>query len=127
MGEEPSIAKPSSFSLLEPARLLHQAVMSNLLGAEDDILSLNNIRNVLIRLEDTIIFCASACLVELRAVGVDVKLRCLALIERAQYAHNPKLYVKGGVPELKQEGFDGSWLEWFLKETESMHGAHDLS
>lgn len=46
----------------------------------------------------------------------------LALIERAQYAHNPKLYVKGGVPELAQEGFDGSWLEWFLKETESMHG-----
>ena len=33
--------------------------MSNLLGNEEDILSLNNIRNVLIRLEDTIIFCAS--------------------------------------------------------------------
>jgi hypothetical protein len=32
--------------------------MSNLLGNEEDILSLNNIRNVLIRLEDTIIFCA---------------------------------------------------------------------
>lgn len=51
-------AVPSSTSLLDPARLLQQQVMSNLLGAEDEILSLNNIRNVLIRLEDTIIFCA---------------------------------------------------------------------
>lgn len=74
--------------------------MSNLLGNEEDVLSLNNIRNVLIRLEDTIIF---------------------SLIERAQYAHNSKLYIKGGVPELKQEGFEGSWLQWFLRETESMH------
>lgn len=31
--------------------------MSNLLGDENEILSLDNIRNVLIRLEDTIIFC----------------------------------------------------------------------
>ena len=50
-----------------------------------------------------------------------------ALIERAQYAHNPKLYVKGGVPELSKEGFEGSWLEWFLKETESMHGRFSLT
>lgn len=46
-----------------------------------------------------------------------------ALIERAQFAHNQKIYEKGGVKELAQNaGYDGSWLEWFLKETESMHG-----
>lgn len=66
-----------------------------------DPLSLDRIRNMLIRLEDTIIF---------------------ALIERAQFAHNPKIYTRGAFPQLKEAGFDGSWLEWFLKETESFHG-----
>ena len=68
-------------------------------------LSLDRIRSTLIRLEDTIIF---------------------ALIERAQFAHNPRIYARGetGVPELREKAsFDGSWLEWFLRETESFHGA----
>ncbi|KZV88921.1 chorismate mutase [Exidia glandulosa HHB12029] len=65
-----------------------------------DPLSLDRIRNMLIRLEDTIIF---------------------ALIERAQFAHNPKIYARGAFPQLKEAGFDGSWLEWFLKETETFH------
>ncbi|KAH7099558.1 chorismate mutase [Auriculariales sp. MPI-PUGE-AT-0066] len=43
---------------------------------------------MLIRLEDTIIF---------------------ALIERAQFAHNPRIYQPG------------AWLDWFIKETESFH------
>ncbi|KAK7681537.1 hypothetical protein QCA50_015269 [Cerrena zonata] len=65
-----------------------------------DPLDLDRIRGVLTRLEDTIIF---------------------QLIERAQFAHNPKLYHRGELQELKDLGFDGSLLEWFLKETESFH------
>lgn len=67
-----------------------------------DPLSLDRIRSILNRLEDTIIF---------------------DLIERAQFAHNPKIYRKGEFEELQKTGFKGSWLEWFLKETESFHGA----
>ncbi|KAI0729615.1 chorismate mutase [Fomitopsis betulina] len=65
-----------------------------------DPLSLDRIRSILNRLEDTIIF---------------------DLIERAQFAHNPKIYRKGEFEELQKTGFKGSWLEWFLKETESFH------
>lgn len=66
-----------------------------------DPLDLDKIRGVLTRLEDTIIF---------------------QLIERAQFAHNPRLYHKGEFQELKDLGFEGSLLDWFLKETESFHG-----
>ncbi|EPT05288.1 hypothetical protein FOMPIDRAFT_1045344 [Fomitopsis schrenkii] len=65
-----------------------------------DPLSLDRIRSILNRLEETIIF---------------------DLIERAQFAHNPKIYRKGEFEELQKIGFKGSWLEWFLKETESFH------
>ncbi|KAI0947227.1 hypothetical protein AcV7_009702 [Taiwanofungus camphoratus] len=65
-----------------------------------DPLSLDRIRSILTRLEDTIIF---------------------GLIERAQFAHNPKMYRRGGFTELNESGFQGSWLEWFLRETESFH------
>jgi len=65
-----------------------------------DPLSLDRIRSVLIRLEDTIIF---------------------SLIERAQFAHNPRIYQRSAFPELRSLGFEGSWLEWFLKETETFH------
>ncbi|KAH9854641.1 chorismate mutase [Lenzites betulinus] len=65
-----------------------------------DPLSLDRIRAILVRLEDTIIF---------------------SLIERAQFAHNPRAYRSGAFQELKDIGFDGSWLDWFLKETESFH------
>lgn len=68
---------------------------------EQDPLSLERIRSVLVRLEDTIIF---------------------DLIERAQFAHNPRMYVSGAFSELKESGFEGSWLEWFLKEIETFHG-----
>ncbi|KAJ7044173.1 chorismate mutase [Mycena alexandri] len=66
----------------------------------DDPLSLDRIRGVLNRLEDTIIF---------------------SLIERAQFAQNPRIYQRGAFPELTAVGFQGSWLEWFLKETETFH------
>jgi chorismate mutase len=67
-----------------------------------DPLSLDRIRSILTRLEDTIIF---------------------SLIERAQFAHNPKIYERGVFKELEALQFKGSWLEWFLKETEAFHGA----
>ncbi|KAG1746011.1 chorismate mutase [Suillus paluster] len=67
---------------------------------EKDPLSLERIRQILVRLEDTIIF---------------------DLIERAQFAHNPRIYIRGSFQELRDMGFDGSWLEWFLKEIETFH------
>jgi len=66
-----------------------------------DPLSLERIRSVLTRLEDTIIF---------------------GLIERAQFAHNPRIYQKGAFAELGELNFKGSWLDWFLAETEAFHG-----
>ena len=75
-------------------------MQSNYFAAKDP-LSLDRIRSVLIRLEDTITF---------------------GLIERAQFAHNPRIYTPGAFPELKDLGFEGSWLEWFLKETETFQG-----
>ncbi|KAH9969470.1 chorismate mutase [Russula dissimulans] len=65
-----------------------------------DPLSLDGIRSILNRLEDTIIF---------------------SLIERAQFAHNPKIYERGVFKELMALQFNGSWLEWFLHETEVFH------
>lgn len=75
--------------------------MSQNFFISDDPLSLERIRSILIRLEDTIIF---------------------KLIERAQFAHNPKIYQPNAFKELKDIGFEGSWLEWFLKEIETFHG-----
>ncbi|KAJ7459896.1 chorismate mutase [Mycena latifolia] len=66
----------------------------------EDPLSLDRIRGVLTRLEDTIIF---------------------SLIERAQFAQNARIYQRGAFPELTATGFQGSWLEWFLKEIETFH------
>ncbi|CAE7174848.1 unnamed protein product [Rhizoctonia solani] len=65
-----------------------------------DPLSLSRIRSNLIRLEDTIIF---------------------SLIERAQFALNPKIYERNCFDELKEMNWQGSWLEWFMKETETFH------
>ncbi|KAG1715724.1 hypothetical protein ID866_1440 [Astraeus odoratus] len=65
-----------------------------------DPLSLERIRSILVRLEDTIIF---------------------GLIERAQFAHNAKIYIRDAFPSLKEKGIKGSWLEWFLKEIETFH------
>ncbi|KDN47542.1 chorismate mutase [Tilletiaria anomala UBC 951] len=65
------------------------------------LLSLSHIRSVLQRLEDTIVF---------------------QLIERAQFKLNRCMYLPGAFPELtKKEGWEGSWTEWFLKESESAH------
>lgn len=43
-----------------------------------------------------------------------------ALIERAQFARNKRIYEPGA---FKAEmGSEGSLLEWFIRETESFHG-----
>lgn len=65
------------------------------------ILSLDSIRAVLQRLEDTIVF---------------------QLIERAQFGRNDPMYRPGAFVELvEKENWQASWVEWFLKETESTH------
>ncbi|WFD30022.1 chorismate mutase [Malassezia sp. CBS 17886] len=67
----------------------------------DDILSLARIRATLQRMEDSIVF---------------------RLIERAQFAHNERMYEPGSFVELQEkEGWNRSWLEWFLFCTESAH------
>jgi chorismate mutase len=59
-------------------------------------LDLGEIRDQLIRLEETIIF---------------------ALIERSQFPQNPQTYIPGAVTDK----FECSFLEFFLKETEKVH------
>ena len=99
----------------------HELIM-NLLGPPEHVLSLERIRATLVRLEETIIFCMQT-LFELSVRNIHLQRNSwIALIERAQFAHNPKLYIKGGIQELADGGHDGTWLQWFLKETESMHG-----
>ena len=44
------------------------------------------------------------------------------LIERAQFAKNQIMYTPGGFEELKDKGFEGTWLDWFLREIETFHG-----
>jgi len=37
------------------------------------------------------------------------------------------MYTKEGFAEvLHQDGFEGSWLEWLLKETEVSHGTSSI-
>jgi chorismate mutase len=71
-------------------------------------LSLDDIRNDLIRMEETIIF---------------------GLIERSQFAHNQKIYMKGsgGGVDILQKSSDSnghSFMECFLLETEKLHAMH---
>jgi chorismate mutase len=78
--------------------------MNFMVGDDDSSnpLDLNVIRRTLIRLEETIIF---------------------SFIERAQFALNPRMYTTNGFAQvLHKNGFNGSWLEWFLFETEKSHG-----
>ncbi|KAJ1668899.1 chorismate mutase aro7 [Coemansia sp. RSA 1813] len=66
-----------------------------ILGAAPD---LSELRDTLVRLEDTIIF---------------------ALIERSQFKNNSSIY-KAGKMNFK-DGYKGSFLSWFLKEVECVH------
>ncbi|KAJ1833339.1 chorismate mutase aro7 [Coemansia sp. RSA 2706] len=66
-----------------------------ILGAAPD---LGELRDTLVRLEDTIIF---------------------ALIERSQFKHNPDIYEAGKMHF--KDGYRGSFVSWFLKEVEHVH------
>jgi len=61
------------------------------------MLDLDNIRNVLIRLEESIIF---------------------SLVERAQFKTNDIIYKTGGIPLT---GFNDSFLDYLLHGTEKLH------
>lgn len=61
-------------------------------------LTLEGIRHSLIRQEDSIIF---------------------GLLERSQYCYNAETYNPHAFP---MDGFDGSLVEFMLKETEKLHG-----
>lgn len=63
----------------------------------ETVLNLDNIRAALVRMEDTIVF---------------------NLIERSQFFHLPSIYAKNKYPI---KGFDGSFLEWILLQTEKLH------
>lgn len=77
------------------------APLSSIFSETPDVLSLSYIRSILQRLEDTILF---------------------ELIERGQNAHNEAMYQPGAFKQLgEKEGWNKSWVEWFLKETESSH------
>nr|CAB3478389.1 unnamed protein product [Digitaria exilis] len=62
-----------------------------------EILTLDSIRQTLIRLEDSIIF---------------------GLLERAQYRHNTATYDKNS---FHMDGFEGSLVEYMVRETEKLH------
>ncbi|GFZ51414.1 hypothetical protein JCM24511_09176 [Saitozyma sp. JCM 24511] len=86
-----------------------------------ELLSLETIRSQLIRLEDTIIFCESRSArgLGMGSTGTSDLTEDSALIERAQFAYNGKIYEPGAFKG--ETGFDGSWLEWFLYEIETFH------
>lgn len=74
--------------------------------------------------------CVALCVVRSFAAERQELITCrwlrslAALIERAQFAHNPKMYTKEGFAAvLHRDGFSGSWLDWLLRETETSHGA----
>ncbi|CAG8695718.1 3352_t:CDS:2 [Dentiscutata erythropus] len=68
----------------------------------EDAISLEKLRQTLIRLEDTIIF---------------------ALIERAQFSYNKPVYEPGFYKYKDCEDFEGSFLEYFLRESEKFQTA----
>jgi len=95
---------PPAASARAPSHVLAAQVSSSPATKDtSSALSLANIRDALIKLEDTIIF---------------------SLIERAQFMANGDAYVSGGipVPGFCSEGKQYSFLEWLLFETEQVHG-----
>lgn len=63
----------------------------------ETVLDLGNIREALVRMEDTIVF---------------------DLIERSQFFSSPLVYLKN---TIKVQGFDGLFLEWLLLQLERIH------
>lgn len=83
-------------------------------------LSLDRMRSTLIRLEDTIIFgrywqCHGPASCQRTHNHVQ-----LALIERAQFAWNPRIYQPGAFTFV--DGYNGSFFSHFLSDVEKVHG-----
>lgn len=55
-----------------------------------------------------------------------MKRNKIALIERAQFAHNHSIYIPGALDFNNMTG-KRSFLEYFLWETEKMHGKNSSS
>lgn len=101
-------AAASRGAALQPQLLPLSAQQTEHIDRSDSLdrstaLSLDNIRQSLIRQEETIIF---------------------SLIERAQFAHNQAVYVPDAipVPGFSPTGERHSLLEYLVRETEQIHG-----
>lgn len=82
----------------------------------DASLDLDNIRRTLVRLEETIIFCTpSLC----PSPALARSCPGPALIERAQFVRNPRIYQEGAFEQLSAKD---SFLGWLLRQTEETHG-----
>ena len=97
-GTGPRGAKPLSFFIAQPfmiPSLVRRYAMDFM--KKDTVLNLANIRNALVRMEDTIVF---------------------ALIERSQFFSLPLVYQRNkfNIPD-----FDGTFLEWTLLQQEKAH------
>lgn len=104
--QRPLMAPPPPQAAPQAAAARAAAGGASLQGQYSDLsdtLSLSNIRQSLILMEDTIIF---------------------SLIERAQFARNAAVYTPGDVPVpgYTREGRQLSLLEYLLRETEQVHG-----
>lgn len=89
----------------------------------DEPFSLDKLRSTLVRLEDTIIFGKypeNCCNIRENQHGWHYARRT-ALIERAQFAFNRSIYTPGAL-EFKGATGERSFLEYFLWETEKVHG-----
>lgn len=101
----------------------------NFFSTDKDLFTLSRIRDILIRLEDTIIFGILNRRLAPSGWRVNVfprhtcwhKSSPAALIERAQFALNSTIY-QTNAPELKDVAGDRSFFEYFLWETEKVHG-----
>ena len=84
-------------------KIMHSASTSEF--SADKIITLDSVRNELIRLEETIIF---------------------GLIERSQFKTNPAIYVDGEATLLKntdKNNHTESFLDFFLEQTEQLHAS----
>lgn len=82
--------------------LLHHCRSEKARIDQSDALNLENIRHSLIRQEDTIIY---------------------GLLERAQYCYNRDAYDPN---VFCMEGFNGSLVEYMLRETERLHAKVEI-
>ncbi|RID55207.1 hypothetical protein BRARA_G02483 [Brassica rapa] len=90
-------ALPLRLSAVTPIRSSRRGLRVD----ESESLTLDSIRNSLIRQEDSIIF---------------------NLLERAQYRYNPDTYDEDA---FTMEGFQGSLVEFMIRETEQLHAKVD--